>query len=68
VVGWDEGKYQRLFQTFADHPWRLPKKVKHVFDCLAAQISQFLHPHRNSHPKAISNVGEFQFLAAKSTL
>jgi len=50
VVGWDNGKYQRLCLAFVDHPWRLSKNVTGLFDGLATQISQLLYPGPSFSP------------------
>jgi hypothetical protein len=41
---WGEHRYQRLREALLDHPWRLPKEVKYLFDWIALQISRLLHP------------------------
>ena len=41
---WGEDRYDRLRMALLDHPWRLPKEVKYLFDWLALQISRLLHP------------------------
>lgn len=41
---WDEPRYQRLQKALLNHPWRLPKEVKYLFDWIALQIGRLLHP------------------------
>jgi len=41
---WGEDRYERLRTALLDHPWRLPKEVKYLFDWIALQISRLLHP------------------------
>jgi hypothetical protein len=41
---WGEDRYERLREALVNHPWRLSKKVKYLFDWLALQISHLLHP------------------------
>jgi hypothetical protein len=41
---WGEERYQRLREALVNHPWRLPKEVKYLFDWLALQIGHLLHP------------------------
>lgn len=41
---WGEDSYATLRQTLVNHPWRLPKEVIYVFNWIATQIHQILHP------------------------
>jgi hypothetical protein len=41
---WGEDRYQRLREALLNHPWRLPKEVKYLFDWIALQIGCLLHP------------------------
>lgn len=41
---WGEEGFSRLREALLNHPWRLPKKVKYLFDWLALQIRYLLHP------------------------
>jgi hypothetical protein len=41
---WGEKCFDRLREALRDHPWRLPKEVKYLFDWSALQIRQLLHP------------------------
>jgi hypothetical protein len=41
---WGEDRYQGLREALLNHPWRLPKEVKYLFDWIAQQIRHLLHP------------------------
>jgi hypothetical protein len=41
---WGEDSYQEALQAIQAHPWRLPKEVIYVFDWIATQVHQLLHP------------------------
>lgn len=41
---WGNERYEKLQKALIDHPWRLPKEVKYLFDWLASQIRLLLHP------------------------
>jgi hypothetical protein len=39
-----EDRFEQLREALVEHPWRLPKAVKYVFDWIAWQIHELLHP------------------------
>jgi hypothetical protein len=41
---WGNDRYRRLREALLNHPWRLPKEVKYLFDWIALQIGHLLHP------------------------
>jgi hypothetical protein len=41
---WGNDNFGRLREALLDHPWRLPKEVIYLFDWIASQIQQLLHP------------------------
>jgi hypothetical protein len=41
---WGEGRFERLRGALLGHPWRLPKEVTYLFDWIAWQIHELLHP------------------------
>lgn len=41
---WGNERYEKLQKALIDHPWRLPKEVKYLFDWIASQIRLLLHP------------------------
>ena len=41
---WGEDRFCWLRHALLDHPWRLPKEVKYLFDWIALQIGHLLHP------------------------
>lgn len=41
---WGEDRFERLRTALLNHPWRLPKEVKYLFDWIATQIGHLLHP------------------------
>jgi hypothetical protein len=43
---WGEESYSKLLEPLFNHPSRLPKNVRYLFNRLAGQISQLLRPER----------------------
>jgi DDE family transposase len=41
---WGEERFDRLRNALLEHPWRLPKEVTYLFDWIALQLHQLLHP------------------------
>lgn len=41
---WGEARFERLREALFAHPWRLPKAVTYLFDWIAWQIHDLLHP------------------------
>jgi hypothetical protein len=41
---WGEDRFESLRESLLKHPWRLPKEVTYLFDWIATQIGQLLHP------------------------
>jgi hypothetical protein len=41
---WGEDRFERLREALREHPWRLPKAVTYLFDWIAWQIHDLLHP------------------------
>jgi hypothetical protein len=41
---WGQDSYQGLRDALINHPWRLAKEVKYLFDWIAFQIRHLLHP------------------------
>jgi hypothetical protein len=41
---WGDERYEKLQKALINHPWRLPKEVKYLFDWIAWQIRLLLHP------------------------
>lgn len=54
---WGDKNDQWLCEAFLEHPWRLPKRVTYLFDWLATQISQFLHPRPKFSPNGYFDSG-----------
>lgn len=41
---WGNDRFEHLRRALLDHPWRLPKEVKYLFDWIRLQIGHLLHP------------------------
>lgn len=41
---WGEDRFDKLRETLFNHPWRFPKEVTYLFDWIAYQIRDILHP------------------------
>jgi hypothetical protein len=42
---WGEDKFARWREALLNHPWRLRKRVTHLFDWIATMLRELLHPH-----------------------
>jgi hypothetical protein len=50
---WGESSFDRLRSSLLNHPWRLPKEVRYLFNWIARMLHELLHPH----PKLQNHTG-----------
>ena len=41
---WGEARYEKMRHALMNHPWRIPKAVTYLFDWIATQLREILHP------------------------
>jgi DDE family transposase len=54
---WGHDRFAGLRQALINHPWRLPKEVTYLFDWIALQLGQLLHPRPTFRLVPASNTG-----------
>jgi hypothetical protein len=55
---WGEDRYQRLREALFDHPWRLPKEVKYLFDWIACKSAVCCIPNQYGTLRVAEKQGE----------